>query len=819
MPTTAVMGRVVGGGLYMFILLPLGHEDQEAQRYPYITLGFVLLNTLLFIITLIVAPATQIAHYEKEQQLVEFYIWHLDFELPDDVYAKLMPESRYMIEYVEKYGLKEAFAQLNVPIELPDDSSSSGESMTSEALQTRQKEQEQLEFSERLTAFERAYANDFYIKYGYIPSRGGLFTIFSSIFLHGGWLHLIGNMLFLWLAGCNIEDLWGRILYPIFYLVGGVLATVAHGMMYPESMVPLIGASGAIAAVMGAFMVRKYATKIYFVYFILMFGILRGKFSAPAFIMLPLWLLQQLWGVMLDSGEGGGVAFWAHIGGFVFGALVALLIKMSGFETNVIAPALDRKTAVVDPHLAIGIHKLRDENDAPGAVEELRQAIQSEPDNPIAHSELARAYFAVGKKDIAQREFKRGIFLYMKQGDMESAVDQYIELHEEMPEMMLDVPQQKKLAAALEQRASYQSKQHNEPQIIAEQEQKYFLHAATAHKQIAGFYQRKNGNFEHPDAVAALTKYAEIQIERLNNPQEAGKAYTALLQNSNLTPEQKTVFTQQIQRAKEMMLALAREKAAAQAAEAASPQRAALQRQAGAAAQRKALLAKIPMAKRIKLVQNLDMPAKYQVPSIAPLEANKVLRLDDGLDFKRPGEPPMRFEEIFAILVFQLPDEKPTIDAGSRRKKKGASDVPSAFTSKQEVIFADIFLGGQSRPYRIASNHIAYPDFFKDLQTNSYANFRQFILYLLSNVASVYVDQYTIDFLKSGKTMRFPNIDDLELHEKRIWKQLRGATRAMCKQCAAVYWIDSAKVPAGGGTVKCSACGHPVEIRKPEEKA
>lgn len=801
----------------MFIILPLGHEDLEAQRYPYITIGLLALNTLLFIITLIVAPASERAHYEKEYALVEFYIQHLQFELPESTYHKLHPQYRQVIEYVKKHGLKELLGQQNIPFEIPDDLNVAvPKSKMSEALKARQKEQAEFEFTSYVKDFEYAYANNFYIKYGYVPARGGFFTIFSSIFLHGGWLHLIGNMLFLWLSGCNIEDLWGRILYPIFYLVGGALATIAHGMMYPESMTPLIGASGAIAAVMGAFMIRKYATKIYFVYFVLFAGIFRGKFSAPAFVMLPLWLLQQLWGVVFDSGEGGGVAFWAHIGGFVFGALVALLMKVSGFETNVIAPALDRKTAVVDPHLAVGIHKLRDENDAPGAVAELRQAIQREPENPIAHSELARAYFGTGKKEMAQREFKRGIFLYMKQGEMENATDLYLELHEEMPEMMLDVPQQKKLAAALEQRAAYQSKQYTEPHVIYEQEQRYFAHAATAYKQIAGHYQRKSGNFEHPDAVAALTKYAELQFERLKNPQEAGKAYAALLKNSNLPPEHKAAFTQQIRRAKEMMQANAREQAAMQAAEAASPQRAALRRQVDMASQRNALLAKIPMAKRIKLVQNLDLPAKYQVPSVAPLEANKVLRLDDGLDFKRLGEPPMRFDEIFAILVFQLPIEKPTVDPSRRRRK--SAEAPSSFTSKQDVIFADIFLGGQSRPYRIASNHISYPDFFTNLQTNSYANFRQFILYLLSNVASVYVDQYTIEFLKTGKIMRFLSVDDLELHEKRIWKQLRGATRAMCGQCAAVYWLDSAKVPAGGGKVKCKTCGHPMEIRKPEEK-
>ncbi len=806
----------------MFIVLPLGHEDMEAQRYPYITLGLVLLNTVFFIMTLLVAPASERAHYGQEEQLLVYYIQHLEFELPASTYHKLHPQSRNIIEYVKKNGLERLLSQTDAQIELPDEvvESPLPKSKMSKALEARQKEQAQFEFTQRVKAFERAYANDFYIKYAYIPSRGGLFTIFSSIFLHGGWLHLIGNMLFLWLSGCNIEDLWGRILYPVFYLVGGVLATVAHGMMYPESMTPLIGASGAIAAVMGAFMVRKYATKIHFIYFIFVLGIVRGKFSAPAFVMLPIWLLQQLWGVMFSGGaEGGGTAFWAHIGGFVFGALVALLIKVSGFEANVIAPAIDKKTALVDPHLAIGIQKLRDDNDAQGAVDALRLAIQNEPENPIAHSELARAYFASGKKEMAQREFKRGIFLYMKQGEMENAVDQYLELHEEMPEMMLDAPQQKKLAAALEQCATHQSKQYHDANVAYQEEQRYLTHAATAYKQIAGFYQRKTGTFEHPDAVAALTRYAELQFEQLKNPQEAGKAYTALLQVPTLTPEQQAAFAQQIRRAKELMQANARQKTEAQAQQqtpSALAQQAALQRQTDMSAQRKALLAKIPMAKRIKIAQNLDAPAKYQVPSVAPLDANKVLRTDDGLDFKRPGEPPLRFDEIFAILVFQLPDEKPTIDPGRRRKK--SSDAPSSFTSRQEVIFADIFLGGQSRPYRIASNHIPYRDFFPNTQANSFDNFRQFLLYLLSNVASIYVDQQTVAFLKSGKTTRFASDGEAELHEKRVWKQLRGAERAICEQCAAVYWLDGAKVPAGGGKVKCTTCGHPVEIRKTEEK-
>jgi membrane associated rhomboid family serine protease len=162
--------------------------------------------------------------------------------------------------------------------------------------------------------------------YGYIPAQPHLLTLFTSMFLHAGWLHLIGNMLFLWLAGASLEDRWGRILYLILYLVSGVVATLIHAAMTPASTLPLVGASGAIAGLMGAFLIRLATTRIKLFYWFLFF---RGTFQAPAYVVLPLWLLQQF--LMAWQGLAGGVAVWAHIGGFVVGAAAIKLFARSDY--------------------------------------------------------------------------------------------------------------------------------------------------------------------------------------------------------------------------------------------------------------------------------------------------------------------------------------------------------------------------------------------------------------------------------------------------------------------------------------------------------
>lgn len=172
----------------------------------------------------------------------------------------------------------------------------------------------------------------FYRHYGSVPVEfwegERLWTLVTAMFLHGGIIHLVGNMIFLWVFADNIEATVGSFRFVIFYLLGGVLASVAHIWFNPGSEIPAIGASGAISAVLGAYMILFPASRIrVFIVFLL------SRATLPAFLFLGIWIAQQLVAgigtlghVELDS---GGVAWWAHIGGFAFGILAGFYFRVT----------------------------------------------------------------------------------------------------------------------------------------------------------------------------------------------------------------------------------------------------------------------------------------------------------------------------------------------------------------------------------------------------------------------------------------------------------------------------------------------------------
>ena len=178
--------------------------------------------------------------------------------------------------------------------------------------------------------------------FGFVPARlfhaaelgpgslaFGVVGLFSSMFLHGGLLHLAGNMLFLWIFGDNVEDALGHGRYFLFYLGSGVLAALFQGFLATTSLVPMVGASGAIAGVLGAyFVLYPHARVVTVVPLFLLFPLV----EVPAFLFLLLWFLLQFWqgsASLLAAGKasGGGVAWWAHVGGFAAGIGLLLLLR------------------------------------------------------------------------------------------------------------------------------------------------------------------------------------------------------------------------------------------------------------------------------------------------------------------------------------------------------------------------------------------------------------------------------------------------------------------------------------------------------------
>lgn len=169
----------------------------------------------------------------------------------------------------------------------------------------------------------------FIFAYGAIPAeieRGtDLYTLFTSMFVHGGFAHIAGNMLFLWIFGDNIEQRFGPVLYLLFYVGTGLAASAAHILTDPTSPVPTVGASGAISGVMGAYILLYPLNRVRtFIWYL-------GVVYVPAFIYLGIWFLTQLISgaaaLSVPTAQSTGVAFWAHIGGFAAGVIVALLLR------------------------------------------------------------------------------------------------------------------------------------------------------------------------------------------------------------------------------------------------------------------------------------------------------------------------------------------------------------------------------------------------------------------------------------------------------------------------------------------------------------
>jgi membrane associated rhomboid family serine protease len=157
-------------------------------------------------------------------------------------------------------------------------------------------------------------------------------TLVSSMFLHGGWLHLLGNMLYLWIFGDNVEALVGHLRFLVFYLLTGLCAALTHIFFEPNSPVPMIGASGAISGVLGAYMIYYPVARVYVLVFLFFFvRIVR----VPALIVLGIWFLIQILNGFGTLGfqNTGGVAWFAHIGGFVFGILLILLFPKKKYNS------------------------------------------------------------------------------------------------------------------------------------------------------------------------------------------------------------------------------------------------------------------------------------------------------------------------------------------------------------------------------------------------------------------------------------------------------------------------------------------------------
>ncbi len=392
--TTAVYWRAV--------LIPIGKEDTEVRRQPWVSYALIAANFLVFF-------GMSVA-FDEDGYLREMsQKWELVGEyLAEHPYLEPPPEIATRLDEDFARALEAARLEYQQAGQIPDDAAVSAEQTQLQALV------DDAMALRKLSPYQR---------FGYMPSRGGGLSLVSSMFIHGAWFHLLGNMLFFFLSGPFIEDLFGRPLFAILYLVSGAAAVFAHAVHYPTSDVPLIGASGAIAGVMGAFLVRLGPSRIKFLYmpFFPFFWQLRFTFFLPAFVVLPLWFGEQLF-YAHTAGSESGVGWWAHIGGFVFGLVAAGAIRLFGIEDHFIHPSIEKQIAIQQhPGLEAALDA-RTRGEWQRARIEIRKVLAAEPTNLDAWSESYE--IALGAEDTAEagRSATRLLELYVNRGERELAL-------------------------------------------------------------------------------------------------------------------------------------------------------------------------------------------------------------------------------------------------------------------------------------------------------------------------------------------------------------------------------------------------------------
>lgn len=358
------------------MIFPLAHENLRGRRWPWVTIGIIVLNTVIFLFT-----NGQMEQDMKQTSQIELQILLLSAEYRK---AQLSPQAADLVAAV-KLQYPEEYRKLVVKYEDAADQAvrNGGDA---QRLSATQADAQMSQLCAQLTDIQ---AHSITWKYAYHPVDPTPWSYVTACFLHGGWLHLIFNMWFLWLAGTVLEDLWGRIVYPIFYLATGVLANAVHGVVFPHSLIPALGASGAIAGLMGAFLARYPKTKIRLGW-LFFFRII--KFNVPAYVILPMWLgIQVFWGILFRTfGGEAGIAYWAHIGGFAFGALGAVLLRTTGIEQTADKAIEAKVTWSADPRIVRATESLAEDNPT-GAIYALTELVKEKPDSLEAWDLLLKA--------------------------------------------------------------------------------------------------------------------------------------------------------------------------------------------------------------------------------------------------------------------------------------------------------------------------------------------------------------------------------------------------------------------------------------------
>lgn len=312
------------------LLLPVSHEDGATRRLPWVSVGIFAVCFVLEVNSCAVTPKL----IERRNQL-QLQMLEVEEKAIAAYQETLTPEDhkRDSEEFIENLATGGSERAQNQAFE---DHFTKSSKEFREGKLTAPDDPLYLEWKDLKAELDALIQKVPSMRFGYRPALDGLWRMLTSMFAHGGFLHLIGNMWFLYLVGCNLEDRWGRFQFLAFYVVAGCIAALTFTALHQESEIPLVGASGAVAGAMGAFMVcfSRTRIKIFYVYWLFMMP-RWGTFRASAWVVLAVWVLQELSMTLVEvSATSTQVAHSAHAGGFLFGGIVAFLLKRAGVDSQ-----------------------------------------------------------------------------------------------------------------------------------------------------------------------------------------------------------------------------------------------------------------------------------------------------------------------------------------------------------------------------------------------------------------------------------------------------------------------------------------------------
>jgi membrane associated rhomboid family serine protease len=379
------------------LIIPIGKEHGEVRRQPWVSYAIIASNVVIFFFLWIASNQSEVpGRFEaKAKQITEYIV--------ANPYLTVPPEIALLYGHRDRELLEQVRAGSPPPIEWV----------------VRRQQQKLNGMAEELLAIGRELP---ILKPGFIPADPDPFAALSSMFVHAGLIHLLGNMLFFFATGPFLEDLLGRVLFTLLYLASGAAALAAHVWQNPGSWAPVVGASGAVAGIMGAFLIRLGTSRIRFLFLpIIVLPWIRFRFLMPAFVFLPVWFIGQFW-LATNLAEPGGIALWAHVGGFAFGAVAMLVIVAFGIEKRWIHPAIEKRVAwsqapeLVDAMDALG------RGDLSGARRRVEKALRENPSNVDAQRLACDLAIANSDWTAFGREAARLIDLYAARGEKDLAL-------------------------------------------------------------------------------------------------------------------------------------------------------------------------------------------------------------------------------------------------------------------------------------------------------------------------------------------------------------------------------------------------------------